>query len=58
MESNLIPSSTQNSTTNSQSIKDINNSPWENVYEKIYANWKKAIMSLYCKKVVKGGRNS
>lgn len=58
MESNLIPSSTQNSTTNSQSIKGINDSPWENVYEEKYANWKKALMSLYCKKVVKGGGNS
>ena len=55
MESNLIPSSGQDSTTNSQTIRSKIDPTWEHVFEEIYTNGRKALICLYCKKITKGG---
>eukprot|EP00261_Vitis_vinifera_P037401 XP_019078644.1 PREDICTED: uncharacterized protein LOC100260439 [Vitis vinifera] len=55
MESNLTPSSGQDSTTNSQSIRSKTNPAWEHVSEERYANGRKTLICLYCKKITKGG---
>ena len=55
MESNLTPSFGQDSTTNSQSTRSKINPAWEHVSEERYANGRKALICLYCKKITKGG---
>ncbi|KAL6319822.1 hypothetical protein AAG906_036886 [Vitis piasezkii] len=55
MESNLTPSSGQDSTTNSQSTRSKTDPAWEHVSEERYANGRKALICLYCKKITKGG---
>ena len=55
MESNLTPSSSQNSNTNSQTSRDNTNPTWEHVSKEKYTNGRKALICLYCKKVAKGG---
>ena len=55
MESNLTSSSGQDSTTNSQSTRSKTDPAWEHVSEERYANGRKALISLYCKKITKGG---
>ena len=54
MESNLTPSSGQDSTTNSQSTRSKTDPAWEHVSEERYANGRKALICLYCKKIAKG----
>ena len=57
MKSNFTPSSSsQDSTTNSQSGRIKTDPAWEHVFEETYANGRKALMCLYCKKVAKCGR--
>ena len=51
----MTPSSGQDSTTNSQSIRSKTDPAWEHVSEERYANGRKALISLYCKKITKGG---
>ncbi|RVW45388.1 hypothetical protein CK203_107368 [Vitis vinifera] len=53
MESNLTPFSGQDSTTNSQSTRSKTNPVWEHVSEERYANGRKVITCLYCKKITK-----
>ena len=55
MESNLTSSSDQDSTTNSQTTRSKTNPAWEHVSEERYANGKKVLICLYCKKIAKGG---
>ena len=55
MESNLTPSSDQDSTINSQSIRSKIDPAWEHVSEERYANGRKSLICLYCKKIAKGG---
>ncbi|RVW75184.1 hypothetical protein CK203_053888 [Vitis vinifera] len=55
MESNLTPSSGQDSTTNSQSTRSKIDPAWEHVSEERYENGRKALICLYCKKITKGG---
>ncbi|RVX06676.1 hypothetical protein CK203_029482 [Vitis vinifera] len=55
MESNLTPSSGQDSTTHSQSTRSKIDPAWEHVSEERYANGRKALICLYCKKITKGG---
>ncbi|XP_034690594.1 uncharacterized protein LOC117918192 [Vitis riparia] len=55
MESNLTPSSGQDSTANSQSTRSKIDPAWEHVSEERYANGRKALICLYCKKITKGG---
>ena len=55
MESNLTPSSSQNSNTNSQTSRDNTNPTWEHVSKEKYTNGRKALICLYCKKVAKCG---
>ena len=54
MESNLTPSSGQDSTTNSQSTRSKTDPAWEHVFEERYANGMKVLICLYCKKIIKG----
>ena len=56
MESNLTPTSSQDSTSNSNSIRSKTDPTWEHVSEEICSNGRKALICLYCKKVTKGGR--
>ena len=51
----MTPSSGQDSTTNSQSTRSKTDPAWEHVSEERYANGRKALISLYCKKITKGG---
>ena len=51
----MTPSSGQDSTTNSQSIRSKTDPAWEHVSEERYANGRKALICLYCKKITKGG---
>ncbi|RVW45968.1 hypothetical protein CK203_068587 [Vitis vinifera] len=53
MESNLTSSSGQDSITNSQSTRSKTNPAWEHVSEERYANGRKALICLYCKKITK-----
>ena len=55
MESNLTPTSVQDSTSNSNSIRSKTDPTWEHVSEEIGSNGRKALICLYCKKVTKGG---
>ena len=55
MKSNLTPSSGQDSTTNSQTTKSKIDPAWEHVSEERYANGRKTLIWLYCKKIAKGG---
>ena len=55
MASNLTPSSGQDSTTNSQSTRSKTDSVWKHVSKERYANGRKALICLYCKKIAKGG---
>ena len=55
MESNLTPSSGQDSTTNSQSTRSKTDPAREHVFKERYANERKALICLYCKKITKGG---
>ena len=55
MASNLTPSSSQDSTTNSQSTRSKTDPTWEYVSEERYANERKSLICLYCKKITKGG---
>ncbi|RVX08074.1 hypothetical protein CK203_014771 [Vitis vinifera] len=55
MESNLTSSSGQDSITNSQSTRSKTNLAWEHVSEERYANRRKALICLYCKKITKYG---
>ena len=55
MKSNLTPSSGQDSTTNSQTTKSKIDPAWEHVSEERYANGRKTLICLYCKKIAKGG---
>ena len=55
MESNLILTSGQDSTSNSNSIRSKTNPTWEHVSEEISSNGRKALICMYCKKVTKGG---
>ena len=54
MESNLTPSSGQDSTTNSQTTRSKTNPTWEYVFEERYTNGRKTLVCLYCKKIAKG----
>ena len=54
MESNLTPSSGQDSTTNSQTTRSKTDFAWKHVSEERYANGRKTLICLYCKKIVKG----
>ena len=54
MESNLTPSSGQDSNTNSQTSRDNTNPTWEHVSKEKYTNGRKVLVCLYCKKVAKG----
>ena len=54
MESNLTPSSGQDSTTNSQSTRSKIDPTQEHVSEERYANGRKTLICLYCKKITKG----
>ena len=53
MESNLTPSFGQDLTTNSQSTRSKTDPTWEHVSEERYANGRKALICLYCKKIAK-----
>ena len=55
MESNLTPSSDQDSTTNSQTTRSNIDPAWEHVSKERYTNGRKTLICLYCKKIVKGG---
>ena len=55
MESNLTPTSGQDSTSNSNSIRSKTDPTWEHVSEEICSNGRKALICMYCKKVTKGG---
>ncbi|RVW37587.1 hypothetical protein CK203_074004 [Vitis vinifera] len=55
MESNLTPSSGQDSTTNSQITRSKTNPAWEHISEERCAKWKENSHCLYCKKIAKGG---
>ena len=55
MESTGTPTSAQDSTSNSQSIRSKTDPAWEHVYEEMCSNGRKALTSLHCKKVTKGG---
>nr|CAN82935.1 hypothetical protein VITISV_039412 [Vitis vinifera] len=55
MESNLTPSSSQDSTTNSQSTRSKIDPTWEHVSKERYANGRKSLICLHCKKIAKGG---
>ena len=54
MESNLTPSSGQDSTTNSQSTRSKTDPTWEHVSKERYANGRKTLICFYCKKITKG----
>ena len=54
MESNLTPSFGQDSTTNSQSTRSKTDPAWEYVSKERYANGRKVLICLYCKKIAKG----
>ena len=55
MESNFTPPfSGQDSTANSQSSRSKTDPAWEHVSKEIYANGRKALTCLHCKKVAKG----
>ena len=54
MESNLTPTSGQDSASNSNSIRSKTDRTWEHVSEEICLNGRKALICLYCKKVTKG----
>ncbi|KAL6318407.1 hypothetical protein AAG906_041170 [Vitis piasezkii] len=54
MESNLTPSSGQDSTTNSQTTRSKTDPAWEHVSKERYANGRKTLICLYCKKIAKG----
>ncbi|KAL6335902.1 hypothetical protein AAG906_003527 [Vitis piasezkii] len=55
MESNLTPSSGQDSTTDFQSTRSKIDLAWKHVSEERYANGRKTLICLYCKKITKGG---
>ena len=55
MESNLTSSFGQDSTTNSQTTRNKINPAWEHVSKERYANGRKVLICLYCKKITKGG---
>ena len=55
MESNLTPSSGQDSTTNSQITRSKTNPTQEHIFEERCANGRKTLICLYCKKIAKGG---
>ena len=55
MESNLTPTSGQDSTSNSNSIRSKTDLTWEHVSEEICSNGRKALICMYFKKVTKGG---
>ena len=55
MESIGTPTSAQDSTSNSQSIRSKTDPAWEHVSEEMCSNGRKALTCLYCKKVIKGG---
>ncbi|KAL6334947.1 hypothetical protein AAG906_023752 [Vitis piasezkii] len=55
MESNLTPFSGQYLTTNSQSTRSKIDLAWEHVSKERYANGRKVLICLYCKKIAKGG---
>ena len=54
MESNLTPSSGQDSTTNSQSTRSKTDPACEHVSKERYANGRKTLICFYCKKITKG----
>ncbi|RVW38406.1 hypothetical protein CK203_090272 [Vitis vinifera] len=54
MESILTPSSGQDSTTNSQTTRSKTDFAWKHVSEERYANGRKTLICLYCKKIAKG----
>ena len=49
MESNLTPTSGQDSTSNSHSIRSKTNPTWVHVSEEICSNGRKAHICMYCK---------
>ena len=55
MESNLTPTSGQDSTSNSNSIRSKTDPTWEHVFEEICSNGRKSLICMYYKKVTKGG---
>ena len=55
MESNLTPTSGQDSTSNSNYIRSKTDPTWEHVSEEIFSNGRKSLICMYCKKVTKGG---
>ena len=55
MESNLIPSSGQDSIVNSQTIRSKIDPTWKHVCEEICTNGRKTLVCVYCKKVGKDG---
>ena len=55
MESNLTPSSGQDSTTTSQTTRSKTDPTWEHVSEERYTNERKVLICLYCKKIAKCG---
>lgn len=50
MDSNLTPTSGQDSTSNSQSVRSKTDPTWEHIYEEICSNGRK-LTCMYCKKV-------
>ena len=55
MESNLTPSSGQDSTTNSQSTRSKTDPACEHVSKERYATGRKPLICFCCKKITKGG---
>ena len=51
----MTSSSDQDSITNSQSTRSKTNPAWEHVSKERYANGRKALICLYCKKITKCG---
>ena len=55
MVSIVTPTFAQDSSSISQSIRSKTNPTWEHVYEEMCSNGRKALICLYCKKVIKFG---
>ena len=55
MESNLIPSSGQDSTTNSQTIRSKIDPTWKHVSKERYTNGRNSLICVHSKKIAKGG---
>ena len=51
----MTPTSGQDSSSNSYSIRSKNNPTWEHVSEEMCSNGRKALICMYCKYLIKGG---